>query len=180
MKLNKITEENLVCQALYNIAQRMLLAAKTAPKGRAKDNLEMSIADNVTIELISNKMRELGEKRKIDFFIRDAENILQAPYMVLIGTKISPIGLDKCSLCGFRSCKEKEKRPKVPCAFNTGDLGIAIGSAVSVAMDARVDNRIMFSVGQAVKELNIMGDDVQIIYGIPLSATAKNPFFDRK
>ncbi len=180
MKLSKISEENIICQAINQVAQKMLIAAKTAPKGRGVDNLEISIVDNITIELISNKMRELGEKWKIDFFIRDADNIMHAPYMVLIGTKINPLDLDRCGLCGFRNCDEKRKKVNVPCAFNTGDLGIAIGSAVSVAMDARVDNRIMFSVGKAVKELELMGEDISIIYGIPLSATAKNPFFDRK
>ena len=68
----------------------------------------------------------------------------------------------------------------IPCTFNTGDLGIAIGSAVSVAMDHRVDNRIMYTVGQAAMELRLLGDDVPVIYGIPLSISSKNPFFDRK
>jgi uncharacterized ferredoxin-like protein len=59
-------------------------------------------------------------------------------------------------------------------------LGIAIGSAVGVAMDHRVDNRVMNSVGHAVRELGLMGKDVKIVYGIPLSSSAKNPFFDRE
>ncbi|MFA5783030.1 MAG: ferredoxin domain-containing protein, partial [Bacteroidales bacterium] len=48
------------------------------------------------------------------------------------------------------------------------------------AMDHRVDNRIMYSVGLAVTEMELLGKDVKIVYGIPLSATSKNPFFDRK
>jgi uncharacterized ferredoxin-like protein len=72
------------------------------------------------------------------------------------------------------------QHPEHPCAFNTGDLGIAIGSAVSVAMDARVDNRIMFSIGKAVKDMKLLGEEVKIIYGIPLSIAGKNLFFDRK
>lgn len=83
-------------------------------------------------------------------------------------------------MCGYNNCEEKENHPSHPCVFNTGDLGIAIGSAVSVAMDSRIDNRIMYTVGQAAKELKIFGDEVGIIYGIPLSASSKNPFFDRK
>jgi uncharacterized ferredoxin-like protein len=83
-------------------------------------------------------------------------------------------------MCGFKNCEEKNKFPEIPCVFNTGDLGIAIGSAVSVAMDNRVDNRIMYTAGQAVIELGLLGKDVKIVYVIPLSATSKNPFFDRK
>jgi uncharacterized ferredoxin-like protein len=65
------------------------------------------------------------------------------------------------------------------CSFNVGDLGIAVGSAVSRAADMRVDNRIMYSVGKAVLELNLLPDKVRLVYGVPLSATGKNPFFDR-
>lgn len=65
------------------------------------------------------------------------------------------------------------------CSFNSGDLGIAVGSAVSVATDHRVDNRIMYSAGKAALELGLLGDGVAIAFGVPLSATGKNPFFDR-
>jgi len=60
------------------------------------------------------------------------------------------------------------------------DLGIAIGSAVSIAADLRVDNRVMYSVGKAALNVGILGDDVKIAYGIPLSISGKNPFFDRR
>ena len=113
-------------------------------------------------------------------FLRDGENILKADGMFIIGTKIQSLGLRSCNLCGFKNCEEKDQHPTFPCIFNTGDLGIAMGSAVSIAMDARVDNRIMYSVGQAVVEMKLLGDDVKIAFGIPLSVSAKNPFFDRK
>ncbi len=64
--------------------------------------------------------------------------------------------------------------------MNTGDLGIAVGSAASVAMDERVDNRIMHSVGKAAVDLKLLGEDVKIAYGIPLYIGSKNVFFDRK
>ncbi len=55
-----------------------------------------------------------------------------------------------------------------------------MGSAVSVAADNRVDNRIMYTAGQAIMKMKILGEDVKIAYGIPLSISGKNPFFDRK
>jgi len=58
------------------------------------------------------------------------------------------------------------------------DLGIAVGSAVKVASDLNVDNRVMFTVGVAARALGYMRADVVI--GIPLSATGKNIYFDRK
>ena len=60
------------------------------------------------------------------------------------------------------------------CSFNVGDLGIALGSAVSRAADMRVDNRIMYSVGKAVLELDLLGAEVHIAYGIPLSVSGKS------
>ena len=66
------------------------------------------------------------------------------------------------------------------CAYNTGDLGIAIGSAVSIAMDHRVDNRIMYSAGKAAVDMKLLGEEVKVAFGVPLSVSAKNPFFDRK
>ena len=57
------------------------------------------------------------------------------------------------------------------------DLGIALGSAVKLAAELSIDNRIMCTIGAAAKRLNLLDSDV--VMGIPLSATGKNPFFDR-
>jgi uncharacterized ferredoxin-like protein len=51
---------------------------------------------------------------------------------------------------------------------------------VAVAADNRVDNRIMYTAGFAAVKLKLLGEEVKIAYGIPLSATGKNIFFDRK
>jgi len=175
-----ITEQSIRTETLLSIAKEMLIAARTAPKARGIDNLEIALVESQSIEMISKKMLEIGQEENNHTFLRDSENILQSTVMMIIGTKIKTNGLALCGHCGFKNCEEKEKFPKVPCAFNTGDLGIAIGSAVSVAMDHRVDNRVMYSVGHAVVDLGLLGKEVKIAYGIPLSATSKNPFFDRK
>jgi len=168
-------------KALREVAEKMMIAARTAPKGCGIDNLVICVAEGETIKEISNKMKEIVHRGNgSDIFERDADNILSAHAIVLIGTKIKPLGIKYCGLCGFENCEGKEKNPESPCAFNSGDLGIAVGSAVSIASDNRVDNRIMFTVGKAVRELGFMGNDVKIIYGIPLSSSGKNPFFDRK
>ena len=163
------------------VAQKMVIAARTAPKARGKDTLIAAVVDTETREAIAAHMRNMVEKKQAAaFFLRDADNLEASDALVLLGTKIDPMRLQPCSLCGFAHCEEKEKYPNHPCAFNTGDLGIAIGSAVSVAMDSRIDNRIMFSIGMAVTDMNLLGEDVRIVYGIPLSITGKNLFFDRK
>jgi uncharacterized ferredoxin-like protein len=172
-------EEEIKQRTIENIADQMLIAARTAPKARGFDNLIIAKVTKEGILQISEKMKEISIRDSVSFFKRDAENIMYAESIVLIATKIRSIGLN-CGLCGFENCELKNKYPSVPCAFNTSDLGIAIGSAVSIAADCRVDNRIMYSIGKAVKELNLLGNDAAIIFGIPLSSQGKNPFFDRK
>lgn len=168
-------------EVLIQLARKMLVAARTAPKARGTDNLEMAILTDNDIRLLALEMRRIGETQQNEIFLRDSENVLKgADVVLLIGTKIQALGLKLCGLCGFKDCAEKNQYPDVPCAFNTGDLGIAIGSAVGIAMDNRVDNRIMYTLGYAAKSLGVLGKDVRIVYGIPLSATSKNPFFDRK
>ena len=176
-----VYESEVRSNVLRAVAESMMAAARTAPKAKGVDNLVISIAEDDTIGLIAEKMKELTRAGKApDYFVRDADNILQAEIVVLLGTKINPLGIKFCGLCGYKDCAEKSNHPNHPCAINANDLGIAIGSAVSVAMDERVDNRVMHSIGMAVRELGLLDEDVRIIYGIPLSIGAKNPFFDRK
>ena len=161
------------------IAEEMCLAARTAPKARGIDLLEIAVVKGDTIKKLSDKMLKVGEKENNRTFLRDGDNILKATAIVLIGTRTQYLGLKLCGFCGYPGCAEAEKT-KAVCAFNTGDLGIAVGSAVSVAMDHRIDNRIMYSVGKAALDLGLLGKEAVVAYGIPLSATGKNPFFDRK
>ena len=174
-------EEDIRDEAVYAVAEKMAVAARTAPKGRGVDNIVIAIVKKDGIREISDTIKKMAENDGLPaFFVRDANNILAASAMLLLGTKIEPLNLNPCGLCGFKTCAEKRKQPAVPCAFNTGDLGIAVGSAVSVAMDNRVDNRVMYTVGMAVLTMKTFGDDVKIVYGIPLSSASKNPYFDRQ
>lgn len=176
-----INDYDITTALAEETAKRMMAAARTAPKARGKDNLVAVMVNEPDKAKIAAHMRHMvEEKRAAAFFLRDADNLDSSHALVLLGTKIAPMRLDPCGLCGFANCDEKLQHPEHPCAFNTGDLGIAIGSAVSVAMDARVDNRIMFSIGMAVKDMKLLGEEVKIIYGIPLSIAGKNLFFDRK
>jgi uncharacterized ferredoxin-like protein len=175
-----ITESNISAGTLGQVAARMAIAARTAPKARGIDTFEIMIAEGESVIMLAEKMKIMAEEHDVQFFERDAGNIYNSPVVFLMGTKIRSIGLKKCGMCGFAGCDEKNRHPDIPCVFNTGDLGIALGSAAAVCMDNRVDNRIMYTVGQAAMELGFFGKEVRVAYGIPLSATSKNPFFDRK
>lgn len=175
-----INENEALSQALLQTAQAMAIAARTAPKARGIGNIDIKIINGTEIQQLASKMKEMSKTDGRAFFARDAANIEVSEVVVFIGTRIKPIGLKECGLCGLDNCDNKNRFPVVPCAFNTGDLGIAIGSAVSVAARFHADNRIMFSAGKAAVALNLFDPEIQIVYGIPLSASSKSPFFDRK
>lgn len=173
-----INERDTRKERLIAVANEMMTAARTAPKGKGFDIIEVAMLTEDSIHELSEAMLNYSEETGMKFITRDAENILQAEAIVLIGTRQQLHGLN-CGYCGFATCFEKGEFPDVPCAINTVDVGIALGSACAVATDHRVDNRVMFSVGRVVQELNMM-PGCSNIYGIPISSTSKNPFFDRK
>ena len=98
--------------------------------------------------------------------------------VVLVGAKYETRDLNEiCGLCGFESCAACSDAGAA-CVFTPLDLGIALGSAVSLVSDNRVDNRIMFTIGKAAASLGLLGE-YKLIMGIPLSVSGKSPFFDR-
>ncbi len=163
---------------LKDVAENMCVAARTAPKTRGIDNLVIAILTDTEKTQAIAAMKKIGERDSRPSFIRDAENIRDADYIAVIGTKKTVLGLN-CGFCGYPSCDELA-RTKSVCSYNSMDLGIALGSAVSLAARSHIDNRIMFSIGKTVVELGLLGADVIQAIGIPLTATGKNPFFDRK
>ncbi|MDD5382037.1 MAG: DUF2148 domain-containing protein [Candidatus Margulisbacteria bacterium] len=173
------TEAEFKGEAVEKIAQEMCLAARTAPKGRGLDLLEIAVLKGDDIARLSAKMKEIGEREKHNTFLRDAENIRSAQAVVLIGTKRKVIGLRYCSFCGYPDCDKAEEAGAM-CVLNTVDLGIAVGSAVSVAADHRLDNRVMYTIGKAAVDMKLLGEEIMVAFGIPLSVSSKNPFFDRK
>lgn len=161
---------------MVNVAKQMMTAARTAPKGKGIDILEIITITEEEINILSEKMIAMVEEHGMKFFLRDAENILSAECILLIGTKGHEQGLN-CGYCGFDTCAGRTEG--VPCAINSTDLGIAIGSACATASDLRVDTRVMFSAGLAAKRLGWLKECSQVM-AIPISASSKNPFFDRR
>lgn len=161
---------------VINIARLMMTAARTAPKGKGIDVIEVALVTGEELQQLSRTMEQIAEETGMKFFLRDANNILQAECAVIIGTREHAQGLN-CGHCGFPTCDSRTNG--VPCAINSVDVGIAIGSACATAADMRVDTRVMFSAGLAAQRLNYLVE-CKSVYAIPVSASSKNPFFDRK
>ena len=171
-----INERESRHEQVLNVARQMMTAARTAPKGKGVDIIEVALVTDEDIKKLSEQLISLSEEKGMKFFLRDADNILSAECVLLIGTRELAQGLN-CGHCGFPTCAERSVG--VPCIINSVDGGIAIGSACATAADHRVDTRVMFSAGLAAQRLDILKGCKQV-FAIPVSASSKNPFFDRK
>lgn len=173
-----IYNEREVRQAsVLEAARQIMVAARTAPKGKGIDVLEVMTITGDDIVRLSEEMRKVHEENGFKFFLRDADNILSAEAVVLIGTHEQCQGMN-CMRCGFALCEERPEG--VPCAINTIDVGIAVGSACAMAADLRIDTRVMHSAGIAAMRPGMMCEGLNNVLAIPLSCKSKNPFFDRK
>ena len=175
MKYNTFESEKT---AALNVAHAMVAAAKTAPKGCGTDKIVAFILDGEEKSQLCEEMKKMAVLPDSGFFERDAKNLNSSHCVVLIGVKNIPLGLTTCGFCGYTNCAASVKAGSL-CAFNTTDLGIAIGSAVSIAADNRIDNRVMFSLGKAALSLGLFEENIPIAYGIALSTSSKSIFFDR-
>lgn len=164
-------------QTVLEAARQIMAAARTAPKGKGVDVIEICCITQPEIEQLAEEMRRESEINGFKFYLRDADNIMEAEALILIGTRPLCQGLN-CRRCGYSLCTDRPD--DVPCAINTIDVGIAVGSACAKAADLRIDTRVMHSAGMAAMALGWPCQDAQNVLAIPLSCKSKNPFFDRK
>ena len=173
-----IDEKTCEQAAVLETAYRMCAAARTAPKARGIDYVKTLVVTGEEKDALADEMDRLGAELEAPSFIRDAKNVRDSQVVVLIGTRFSQRGLN-CGYCGFPTCAAC-REAGATCAYDPLDQGIALGSAVSVAADSRIDNRIFYSAGRAALTLKMMDEDVKLIMAVPLSATRKSVYFDRK
>ena len=165
-------------EGIVNIAGIMAIAARTAPKSKGIDNISTALVTGKDIDTIRGQMKKYGEKKDIPFFVRDYNCTENISAILIVGVKKNPLGLPDCGYCGFSNCNECINNG-ANCFFNIVDLGIAVSSAVNTASSMKVDTRIMYSIGRAARDLNILNKEYNVVLGIPISVTSKSPFFDR-
>ena len=168
------SSKDMESRAVLDTVAKVCAAARTAPKTRGMDGLVTCVLTGDEKTQLAAHMRKLADELKYAFFSRDADNLDAADAVVLFGMEEVRRGLDAgCQYCHFKSCADCAKQDGL-CAWD------AVGSAVSAAADARVDSRVMFSVGRAAKSLGLLGEKATLVLGLPLSVSGKSPFFDRK
>jgi len=187
--LKDVEAEN---KAIIEVANLIAASARTAPKARGVDNIRTAIVTGKEKDDLADAMEQkLKNKRNpLSAFNRDAEAVRKSPVVILIGVKgTMPKKAEdplNCGACGHETCAEFIKVNKKRgedftgpiCIFEAMDLGIALGSSVKTASEMNIDNRLMYTVGAAARDLELLDSDV--IIGIPLSATGKSIYFDRR
>jgi len=98
-----LNERDARHEHILQVARQMMTAARTAPKGKGIDIIEVALITDEDIKLLSDKMIAMVEEHGMKFFLRDADNILSAECVVLIGTREQAQGLN-CGHCGFATC----------------------------------------------------------------------------
>ena len=166
------------------VGELMAVAAKTAPKAGGQDSIETKLLTDSERIALGNDMLQVAKERGIWGFERDGNNVLASDAVLLIGLlPHKGIGLN-CGGCGCDTCQEFNGKSHSGdfegpnCLLKVLDMGIALGSAVKIASDLNVDNRIMYRIGVSARRLGLSKSN--IVHGIPLSATGKNIFYDRQ
>ncbi|MCX5812519.1 MAG: DUF2148 domain-containing protein [Proteobacteria bacterium] len=182
------------------VAKLMSISARTAPKSGGIDHVHIMVASSKEQKSIADMMKKIAEEicRKLpnhelgnaikEDWESDANTIIESGLLVLIGIEGRKIIGLNCGGCGFPTCSEMLKHPRISltehslpgpyCIFKVMDFSIASASAVKTAMEHNVDNRMMHKAGVAALKLGIL-NPCDLIIGIPLSATGKNIYFDR-
>ena len=145
-----LNERDARHEHILQVARQMMTAARTAPKGKGIDIIEVALITDEDIKLLSDKMIAMVEEHGMKFFLRDADNILSAECVVLIGTREQAQGLN-CGHCGFATCAGRTE--DVPCALNSIDVGIAIGSACASRYACRYPCHVLCRIGSTTPQL---------------------------
>jgi len=186
MRPRRIESQIAERDAILDVARLMLVSARTAPKSGGVDDTLALIVCEKEKDAIAEEMERMAEERNLEGFRRDAKNVKDSEAVILIGVKGNrSFGLD-CGACGYRTCKEFEKKKREirkdfagpTCLFKALDLGIALCSAAKTASILNVDNRIMYRAGTAALKLRLL-PEATVIMGIPISVKGKSIFFDR-
>lgn len=162
---------------IIDAADAMMSAARTAPKAHGYDYLTCLTVDGEEKAKLAQAMRDYTEESGLDFMTRDAGCVDASDAVVLIAAKKFYYDVN-CGYCGKKNCAEAA-RDGICCFFTSHDLGLAVGSAVSIAADMRVDSRVMYSAGVGAIKAGLIAEDLLCI-AIPISVSGKSVYFDRE
>lgn len=153
-------------------AEMMAISARTAPKARGEDFIEIDLLMDDRLGSLANAMIGHGEKEDDQMWVRDGKCVQASAGVLLIGTRDPKDDQDPARSPVGEDVFAKSERVK-----RYIDLGIALGSAAKTAGILNLDNRIMWRAGEMARRTGII--DALIVIAIPFSVSGKNIYFDR-
>ena len=80
-------EREIRHEHVLEAVRQMMTAARTAPKGKGIDIIEIAMVTGEDIQRLSDEMLNLAAETGFKFILRDADNILSAEAIVILGTR---------------------------------------------------------------------------------------------
>jgi uncharacterized ferredoxin-like protein len=164
-------------QGIRAAAEMMAISARTAPKAKGEDLIELKILYDKDVEDLGKSMVRYGEDEKDALWKRDGNCVLRSAAVLLVGVR-DPLsdGIKKPptvppKIKGDLFAEDERVKKSI-------DLGIALGSAAKTANLLNLDNRIMWRPGEMARRNGLLPKAL-IIIAIPVSAYGKNIYFDR-
>jgi len=158
-------------------AELMAISARTAPKAKGEDLIEVKILYGKQVEELAKAMVKYGEAENEAMWKRDGNCVLRSPAVLLVGVRDPSVGPDgqkktqpPAKVKGDLFAEDERVKKCI-------DLGIALGSAAKTASMLNVDNRIMWRPGEMARRLGML--NALVVIAIPISAYGKSIYFDR-
>ena len=150
-----VSSDDAESEALLYAARLMVAAGRTAPKAGGRESIEPLILAGEDKDSLADAMSTEGRAGETN-----PRNVRDAGAVILLRVDF-----------------DSNRKEPFGMRLKLIDLGTALGSAVRVASDLNIDNRIFYTAGRAAIHAGIMkADEVQ---GIPIAIKSKNIFFDR-
>ena len=91
-------------ETVLTVARLMAVSARTAPKAKGMDSIEVKVAGPGELGSLAAAMKDMGERLGYSFFVRDAGNISASDGCLLVGVRgHEPVGIN-CGGCGYANC----------------------------------------------------------------------------
>lgn len=182
--MDTLYQDPTIQKAVETVCELMMVSAITAPKAKGENFVVVKALSGAQLQELAQAMFDYGQKSGKANYDRDGRNVARSDAVLLVGLKNPNTGGLNCGACGYDLCDEMLGAPvgttefRGPiCAHRLVDLGIALGSAVKTAGMLNVDNRIMYRIGAAARQMGLV--DWEFVFGVPLSVTGKSIYFDR-
>ncbi len=96
-----INERDIRNETVRAAAQAVMAAARTAPKAKGRDMVEVAVVTEEDIERLAETMVLMSGESGMKFLLRDADNIRQAQAVIVVGISDphAVCGLN-CGYCG--------------------------------------------------------------------------------